>query len=533
MNLTVTDLLTYDSFRSATLLAGKNGLSNSVTGIMVMEAADIENWGHSGQIILSSFYALKDLSSEQLHDFFKLLHDLEISAFIFKIDRFIKSVPEEIIENCESFNIPLIQIGKDIKYEHIILDVMETLLNNQLFLLNNFYNMHKLFSDLALKSPSLFDIIKVLSKLIKKPVQLINKANDVTIDTDPGITIFSIENEVLMKKVQYMNYEFKRQIVKYQYNSEVFTSSQVVTRVPSLGTSEYYLVVKEIDGFVSDYDFMSIENAISSLQTELLKEYTINQNEMSRKNEIISDLLNNRIKSHEDIIDKVTNFGLNISSEYYVIAMNSNFAENATQNKDIINKLKESFRSYWDKSIYLIRSNEIVFIVSSTNYKIERLKGDIKSVIDHYDSRWSISVKSLNVMISKPHNVFNLHMGYQQALDINIFIDRVVKSNGIYYYDELGVYKMFIETNNIDICKDFIPGELVKLNNIDKELVITLKSFLDNNQNYTYTAEALYVHPKTVRYRIEKIKELSTINFDNPEEIFQISLGLRLLHFLM
>ncbi len=533
MNLKVTDLLTYDSFCSATLLAGKNGLTNSVTGIMVMEAADIQNWGHSGQIILSSFYALKDLSNEQLRNFIKLLHDLEISAFILKIDRFIKSVPDEIINCCDRNNIPLFQIGKDIKYERIILDVMETLLNNQLFLLNNFYNMHKLFSDLALKRPSLFDIIKVLSKLIKKPVQLINKANDVTIDTDPGTTVLSIENEVLLKKVKYMNYEFKRQIVKYQYSSEVFTSSQVVTRVPTLGTSKYYLVVKEIGGFVSDYDFMSIENAISSLQTELLKEYTINQNEISRKNEIISDLLNNRIKSHEDIIEKVINFGLNISSEYYVIVMNSNLTDSATQNKDFINKLRESFSSYWDRSIYLIRSNEIVFIVSSTNYKIEKLKGDIKSVIDNYNSMWNISVKSLNVMISRPYNVFNLHMGYQQALDIQMFINHVTKSNGIYYYDELGIYKMFIETNNIDISKEFIPQELINLNNIDKELVITLKTFLDNNQNYTYTADALYVHPKTVRYRIEKIKELSTIHFDNPEEIFQISLGLRLLNFLM
>ncbi|MEG0551906.1 MAG: PucR family transcriptional regulator ligand-binding domain-containing protein, partial [Carnobacterium sp.] len=109
MSLTVKEVLDFDSLKDATILTKNVGLKNSVTGIMIVEGPDIENWGREGELLLSSYYALKDLSPEELNEFFNKTSQLKISGLIIKIDRLVVSVPTYIIALCEKNDLPLIQ----------------------------------------------------------------------------------------------------------------------------------------------------------------------------------------------------------------------------------------------------------------------------------------------------------------------------------------------------------------------------------------------------------------------------------------
>ena len=51
----VREILLLPSFKGASIIAGKTGMDNEITGAMVLEAIDIENWGKRGQLIISSF----------------------------------------------------------------------------------------------------------------------------------------------------------------------------------------------------------------------------------------------------------------------------------------------------------------------------------------------------------------------------------------------------------------------------------------------------------------------------------------------
>ena len=54
----------------------------------------------------------------------------------------------------------------------------------------------------------------------------------------------------------------------------------------------------------------------------------------------------------------------------------------------------------------------------------------------------------------------------------------------------------------------------------------TLQMFLSNNQSIRKTAGAMFVHYRTISYRMEKIKEITGINFDNANEVLAVSNGL-------
>jgi len=69
--MNINDVLKIESAIGAKLIAGHKGILNDVTGINVLEALDIENWGKSGEIILTSYFALQNLDDNELNLFFE------------------------------------------------------------------------------------------------------------------------------------------------------------------------------------------------------------------------------------------------------------------------------------------------------------------------------------------------------------------------------------------------------------------------------------------------------------------------------
>jgi sugar diacid utilization regulator len=66
----------------------------------------------------------------------------------------------------------------------------------------------------------------------------------------------------------------------------------------------------------------------------------------------------------------------------------------------------------------------------------------------------------------------------------------------------------------------------------ETELVTTIEAFLDNNGSITPTAESLFTHRHTVRYRLERVRELSGHDLGSTEGREKIGLGLKAMRVL-
>ena len=82
--MNVSDALLLPSFEGATVIAGRAGLDREVSTAMIVEAPDIESWGKSGQMLITSFYAFENLSADGLTFFFDKADELGIGAIVFK-----------------------------------------------------------------------------------------------------------------------------------------------------------------------------------------------------------------------------------------------------------------------------------------------------------------------------------------------------------------------------------------------------------------------------------------------------------------
>ena len=95
-------------------------------------------------------------------------------------------------------------------------------------------------------------------------------------------------------------------------------------------------------------------------------------------------------------------------------------------------------------------------------------------------------------------------------------------------YDDLGIYKIFMNGDNLSHLGDFIPQKFQEFSRDYPELSHTLATYLDAGQNLSETAKRLFLHAKTIHYRIKKIQELLDFDFTDSEQVLQAQISFRL-----
>jgi DNA-binding PucR family transcriptional regulator len=98
-------------------------------------------------------------------------------------------------------------------------------------------------------------------------------------------------------------------------------------------------------------------------------------------------------------------------------------------------------------------------------------------------------------------------------------------------FDELGVYRLLSRLQDTAEVERFVRDWLGVLLDYDarkqSELVRTLSVYLERGGNYNATAEALVVHRSTLKYRLQRIRELSGHDVNDPDTRFNLQLATR------
>jgi sugar diacid utilization regulator len=105
-------------------------------------------------------------------------------------------------------------------------------------------------------------------------------------------------------------------------------------------------------------------------------------------------------------------------------------------------------------------------------------------------------------------------------------------------FEETGAYRLLLPAMSEDPAElqGFFDETVAPLVAYDEqyetELVRTLETFLDADGNVARTAEKLFTHRHTVRYRLERIKELTELDVSSTDGRERLSLGLKAMRVL-
>ena len=124
---------------------------------------------------------------------------------------------------------------------------------------------------------------------------------------------------------------------------------------------------------------------------------------------------------------------------------------------------------------------------------------------------------------------------YRQAQRTEEVGVRLGRSGRYFCYDSYASFLLLMELPR-EKLRDFCHQKIRDLgaydDTHDTELCVTLQVYLEQAKSLARTAELLYIHRNTVRYRIHKCMELMKTDLEDGNEIFAYILSLRILEYV-
>lgn len=103
---------------------------------------------------------------------------------------------------------------------------------------------------------------------------------------------------------------------------------------------------------------------------------------------------------------------------------------------------------------------------------------------------------------------------------------------GVAVFEDLGILRFLLAPGERGDTVEFVQRMLGPLLHYDEqhatELVKTLDAYLNEARNLGRTAARLYIHPKTVRYRLDRIRDLTGRDLSHPQDCFDLQLALHI-----
>ena len=542
MAYTVRKLLESEQFPKMKLLCGEKGLDLEVKGIRIIEIEDMERYLTGGEILITSFQVYLSCSDREVEQHFEDLVKSDISGFIVKKRKEYDPTGRRLSlleKHCKKYEIPLVEISEDSYYWGIIRYVMIQVFDKDTARLKYFKITHDNFNTFILKnngsSNTASDIIRFLSIMIENPVVLYYGDLNCMVSTNSDNSKLILSDEIQPYKPNI--------ITKFQYMKQMKGSCvQYVVKFAILSEVEIYITITEENRGLTELDYMAIENAIINLQYGFLSEFAQNEVKKTYQRDLIHNILNGLLSSKE-MTEAAAQLGMKESDTYRVVdfhTIKKNVQRKYTKEQlhEVGVIVGELMYLLPDALIYR-NMDQIVMIqqVDSNQTELEYQK-EMEEVEDVIQRSILYRKKDTDFQIGIGKSVEGyqrLKESYQEASRAIKYIDiiRLVtgdKNKSVVHYSSLGFFQIFGEIDDVTELERYIPETLKKLYLYDDEhkgeLITTLQMYLRNNQSIKKTADAMFVHYRTISYRLEKIKQISGINFDNANEVLAVSNGL-------
>ena len=542
MAYTVRKLLESEQFPKMKLLCGEKGLDLEVKGIRIIEIEDMERYLTGGEILITSFQVYLSCNDREVEQHFEDLVKSDISGFIVKKRKEYDPTGRRLSlleKHCKKYEIPLVEISEDSYYWGIIRYVIMQVFDKITARLKYFKITHDNFNTFILRnngsSNTASDIIKFLSIMIENPVVLYYGNLNCMVSTNSDNSKLILSDEIQPYKPNI--------ITKFQYMKQMKGSCvQYVVKFAILSEVEIYITITEENRGLTELDYMAIENAIINLQYGFLSEFAQDEVKKKYQRDLIHNILNGLLSSKE-MTEAATQLGMKESHTYRVVDFHT--IKNNVQSKYTKEQLHEvgviegELKHLLPDALIYRNMDQIVMIqqVDSNQTELEYQK-EMEEVEDVIQRSILYRKKDTDFQIGIGKSVEGyqrLKESYHEASQAIKYIEIIRqvtgdKNKSVVQYSNLGFFQIFGKVDDMTELERCIPETLKKLYLYDDEhkgeLITTLQMYLRNNQSIKKTASAMFVHYRTISYRLEKIKQISGINFDDANEVLAVSNGL-------
>ena len=553
MPITISEALQLPPLEGAQVLTGEVGLERTIRAVTVMDAPDIVNWLTGNEFVITSGYSVKDnpLSLETL---VTDLARINAAGLGIKLRRFIDEIPQSIVDLSVSLSLPIIVIPFGAPWVDIINSIHEEIMNRQSQLILQGEKIYRKFSLSLLERGGFAEICQVLYDLIESPVMIVDYQRNLYCHG------WGDELTQVQKRVEMLMNTWDWRIDGH-YSAEVEDSKVTWIKLedtpyevcvcPTIVENEIngYIVALERESAHKDlYYEIAIEQA--AIMCALRTMITFNTKEVHRrfKNRFAQDLLSWNFRDIAYARKQAAYVDWVLRDSYSVVAISiddlgSHYVERGADEGYVQSKLELLYKTItqFDKTsnlgliIHENSDNLLVLKPQDVYDSEERVKEQSMDFAKALQERVNASLGDLTVSIGISRfnrDITKLGEGQKQATSALKFGRMLSKGNSIWHYDDLGIYRILCEFEKEAELQGYYDDTIAKLEVYDKEhkaeLVKTLNAYFDNDCSLQKAADELFIHYNTMRYRIERINEVTGLDVFNSNDRLNLQVGLKI-----
>ncbi len=543
MVYTVADVLNLDTFQKATLLSGIEGLHKPIRWVNILEILDDFNSVQPHELLITTAFGLNH-DQELQQKLIPLLVKKQLSCLAIQTGYYIKEVPQKIITDAQVLQLPLVELPQDSFFSHITTDILTRIVNQQFDLLNFRDRIRHELLQVLLENGGFNDLLQVISYHLQYPIRILDHLfTPICSNSEATQPDSQTQELVYLHANGYFKQSARKQNIIYLNEPTTSIPRQHLLPVISANNQTLgYISVIGITERLNDKQLTILNQSAIICALLFLQEITIKETENRLHGDFLDDLLAGNFSSLEQIRKRAKFLGYDLNKAGMIFVCSIGDLDNYIKedNEISIVKLKnrllhlvetsvKSFTRY--QFIIRLRSNIIIILVLSPDAKNiqwqKQLADNIRKCI-----RFSYSKLSFSIGIGRFYNtIHDLSKSFSEAEQALEYTKKLKETNSIIVFEELGFYRLLLQRNESEM-NTFYEETIGTLVDYDKKkgshLKYTLEVYLECSQNTQSTADKLFIHRHTLRYRLKRIEEIAGVNLQQSDHVFNLQIGLKL-----
>jgi purine catabolism regulator len=546
--------MSFGGFRFAQLIAGASGLDRRIAWVRVMETPETVDKLNPGDLLLTTAFPIKDDRAAQLELVAKVA-EADGAGLVVKPERYIRELPAEMAEEADRHSLPLFTLGLEISWVDLMVPLLERIISAEHSRLKRSMDIHHRFTELVLDGKGAAEICRTLAELVGSAVT-IEDASFHLLAHAGGSAVDAHRRETIARHGTPPRVLFDPQIQRMLREVDAHRRPTMVPAFPHLGMSRERIIApiaaaNQILGYISILDhppdneelaFMAVEQAAIALALALTKEREVAEVEGRVRGEFLEELVQGTYGEESAAQRRARHLGYPLSGQHVLILVDIDdfrgfhranpISEDAIQaiKREYLRRISGVVRKSYPRSLVSARSDSVLALLplgaeNGDQARVHPLALEIREAIADWKPGFTVSI-GYSAAVEAPTGVAGAHREVRSVLEA---MARFKRWGQVVSVPELGLTGLLAAVQD-DRLVEFTRRHLGRLAEHDRArggaLLETLKAYLEEGEQLA-AARRLKVHPNTLRYRLERAREVSGVDFDDAETRLNLAVALR------
>jgi purine catabolism regulator len=536
----------------AKLVAGSGGLDHPIEWVRLMETPEVQP--RAGDLMFTTGFPIKDNPEAQIR-LVRRIAESGGAGLVVRPLPYIRKLPPEMLSEADRLNVPLFTVGADVALIDLMTPLLERIINAEHWRLKRSMEIHRRFTELVLDGKGVNEICRTLAELLESAVVVEDASFHLLAhaggSTDPH------RKETILRQGTPQRVLFDPQIQRTLREVEAKRGPVKVPAFPHLGMSRERLIApilaaNQVLGYISILDhpphneelaFMAIEQAALVLALSVAKERELSEVEGRVRGEFLEDLLHGTYGEEAAAQRRARHLGYPLQGSHIVMLVDIDdfrgFNKTRQISEDAIQALKREFlrrvtgvvRISYSRALVQGRSDQVVSLLplgtEGGDYQVRAhaLGLQIQQAITEWKPGFTVSV-GFSGPAEAPTGVAG---SLREVTSVMESLARFKRWSQVVAVPELGLTGLLAAVTDerlVDYSRRHL-GPLIEHDTSRKgNLVATLRAYLETGEQQQ-AAKRLRVHPNTLRYRLDRIREISGVDLEDPETRLNLAVALR------